>query len=171
MPGQEPTAEGTRVCPSAHGAANWYSTSYSPQTGFYYVQTLENCNVFVKSVSEWVAGKVGTGAAPRGQAPDAPNQKILRAIDVKTGKVAWELPQTGPGGARGGTLATASGLVFFCDDQDRFAAVDASTGKPLWQFGMNSVWRASPMTYQFDGRQHVAIASGSNIVVFGLTGP
>ena len=33
MPGQEPSAEGTRVCPSAHGAANWYSTSYSPQTG------------------------------------------------------------------------------------------------------------------------------------------
>jgi alcohol dehydrogenase (cytochrome c) len=167
VPGQEPTPEGTRVCPSAHGAANWYSTSYSPQTGFYYVQTLENCNVFVKSVSEWVAGKAYWGGSTR-QAPDAPNQKILRAIDVKTGKIAWELPQTGPGAARGGTLATASGLVFFCDDQDRFAAVDASTGKPLWQFGMNSVWRASPMTYQFDGRQYVAIASGSNIVVFGL---
>ena len=61
VPGQEPTSEGTRVCPSAHGAANWYSTSYSPQTGFYYVQTLENCNVFVKSVSEWVAGKAFLG--------------------------------------------------------------------------------------------------------------
>ena len=170
VPGQEPSAEGTRVCPSAHGAANWYSTSFSPQTGFYYVQTLENCNVFVKSVSEWVAGKSYWGGSTRPD-PTAPNQKVLRAIDVTTGKVAWELPQTGPGGARGGTLVTASGLLFFCDDQDRFAAVDASTGKPLWQFGMNSVWRASPMTYEFDGRQHVAIASGSNIVVFGLTGP
>ena len=76
-----------------------------------------------------------------------------------------------PGRRAGGTLATASGLLFFCDDQDRFGAVDAATGKPLWQFGMNSVWRASPMTYQFDGQQYVAIASGSNIVVFGLTGP
>ena len=147
-----------------------YSTSFSPQTGLYYVQTLENCNVFVKSVSEWVAGKSVPGWL-HAAGPTAPNQKILRAIKVTTGKVAWELPQTGPGGARGGTLATASGLLFFCDDQDRFAAVDASTGKPLWQFGMNSVWRASPMTYEFDGRQHVAIASGSNIVVFGLTGP
>ena len=170
LPGQEPSAEGTRVCPSAHGAANWYSTSYSPQTGLYYVQTLENCNVFVKSVSEWVAGKSYWGGSTRPDAT-APNQKILRAISLTTGKVAWELPQTGPGAARGGTLATASGLLFFCDDQDRFAAVDASTGKQLWQFGMNSVWRASPMTYEFDGRQHVAIASGSNIVVFGLTGP
>ena len=111
VPGQEPSAEGTRVCPSAHGAANWYSTSYSPQTGLYYVQTLENCNVFLKSVSEWIAGKSYMG---RLHAPDpiAPNQKILRAIDMTTGKVAWELPQTGPGGARGGTLATASGLLF-----------------------------------------------------------
>ena len=167
VPGQVPTPEGTRVCPSAHGAANWYSTSYSPQTGLYYVQTLENCNLFVKAVSEWVAGKSYWGGSTRPD-QDAPNQKILRAIDVKTGNVAWELPQTGPGAARGGTLVTATGLLFFCDDQDRFVAVDASSGKPLWQFGTNSVWRASPMTYEFDGQQHMAIASGSNIIAFGL---
>ena len=87
---------------------------------------------------------------------------------MKTGKVAWELVQSGPGAARGGTLATASGLVFFCDNQDRFMAVDASSGKPLWQFPTSSTWRASPMTYQFDEKQYVAIASGSNIIVFGL---
>jgi alcohol dehydrogenase (cytochrome c) len=167
VPGQVPTPEGTRVCPSAHGAANWYSTSYSPQTGFYYVQTLENCNVFVKSVSEWVALKSYWGGSTRPD-PTAPNQKILRAIDIKTGKIAWELPQTGPGAARGGTLATGSGLLFFCDDQDRFVAVDAANGKPLWHFQTNAVWRASPMTYQFGGRQLVAVAAGSNIFVFGL---
>ncbi len=65
VPGQVPTPEGTRICPSAHGAANWYSTSYSPQTGLYYVQTLENCNVFVKAVSEWVAGKSYWGGSTR----------------------------------------------------------------------------------------------------------
>ena len=63
-----------------------------------------------RAVSEWVAGKSYWGGSTR-QAPDAPNQKILRAIDVKTGKVAWELPQPGPGAARGGTLVTASGLL------------------------------------------------------------
>jgi alcohol dehydrogenase (cytochrome c) len=167
VPGQVPSPEGTRICPSAHGAANWYSTSYSPQTGLYYVQTLENCNVFFKAVSEWVAGKSYWGGSTR-QAPDAPNQKILRAIDVKTGKVAWELPQSGPGAARGGTLATASGLVFVCDDQERFVAVDASSGKPRWQFPLNAVCRASPMTYQFDGKQYLSIASGTNILTFGV---
>ncbi|HEV3216834.1 MAG TPA: PQQ-dependent dehydrogenase, methanol/ethanol family [Vicinamibacterales bacterium] len=166
-PNQVPTPDGTSICPSSHGAANWYSTSFSPITGFYYVQTNENCNIFVKNPSVWAAGQSYMGGSTR-QAPEAPNQKVLRAIDVKTGKVAWELPETGPGASRGGTLATAGGLVFFCDDQDRFAAVDASTGKPLWQFPTGNNWRASPMTYQFDEKQYIAIASGSNIIVFGL---
>jgi alcohol dehydrogenase (cytochrome c) len=166
-PEKVPTAEGTTICPSSHGAANWYSTSFSPITGLYYVQTLENCNIFVKNPSVWAAGQSYMGGSTR-QSPEGANQKILRAIDIKTGKVAWELPQTGPGASRGGTLATAGGLVFFCDDQDRFMAVDAASGKPLWQFPTGSAWRASPMTYQFDERQYVAIASGSNILVFGL---
>jgi alcohol dehydrogenase (cytochrome c) len=166
-PGKIPTPEGTTICPASHGASNWYSASYNPQTGLYYVQTFENCNIFVKNVSEWAAGRSYMGGSTR-QSPEGLNQKVLRAIDVKTGKIAWELPQTGPGGTRGGTLATAGELVFFCDDQDRFMAVDASTGKPLWQFPFNSGFRASPMTYQFDDKQYLAIASGSNIVTFGL---
>ena len=40
-PGQEPTPEGTRVCPAVEGATNWFSTSFNPTTGLYYVQTLE----------------------------------------------------------------------------------------------------------------------------------
>ncbi len=47
-------------------------------------------------------------------------------------------------------------------------AADASTGTPLWSFQTNQVWRASPMTYMFDGRQFIAIASGSNILAFAL---
>jgi alcohol dehydrogenase (cytochrome c) len=166
-PDQVPTPEGTRICPSSHGAANWYSTSFSPVTGLYYVQTLESCDIFVKAASTWAAGKSYMGGSVR-PATDSPNQKILRAIDVKTGRVAWELPQTGRGTARGGTLATSSGLVFFCDDLDRFMAVDAASGAPLWQFQTNNLWRASPMTYQFDQRQYIAIASGANIIVFGV---
>ena len=51
---------------------------------------------------------------------------------------------------------------------DFLMAVDAVNGKPLWRFPSNNVWRASPMTYMFDGKQHVAIASGANIISFAL---
>ena len=102
------------------------------------------------------------------QRPHAHGPELVCCCDCKPGTTAWERPQVGPGASRAGTVATAGGLVVFCDVQDRFMAVDAATGKPLWQFPTNTGWRASPMTYQFDGKQHVAIASGSNIIVFGL---
>jgi alcohol dehydrogenase (cytochrome c) len=80
----------------------------------------------------------------------------------------WELPQVGPGRSGGGVLSTAGGVVFFGDDNGALAAVDAKTGKGLWHFNTNEILRASPMTYMVDGKQYIAIASGSNIIAFGL---
>ena len=83
--------------------------------------------------------------------------------------VRWELPQIGPATSWGGVLATSSGLVFFGDDGGAFAAARSDTGERLWQFQTNVLWKASPMSYVFDGRQHVAIAAGGAIVAFTLT--
>ena len=47
-------------------------------------------------------------------------------------------------------------------------AADAATGKPLWEFPTNQVWKASPMTYMFDNKQYVAIAAGQSILAFAL---
>lgn len=166
-PGQEPSAEGTRVCPAVEGATNWFSTSFSPSTGFYYVQALEKCNIFIRTPGKWEAGKSYYDGSTR-QVPGEPGQKVLRAIDIQTGRIAWELPQTGPANSWGGTLTTAGGLVFFGDDSGALSAADAATGKALWSFPTNQLWKASPMTYQFDNRQYVAVAAGPNIISFGL---
>jgi alcohol dehydrogenase (cytochrome c) len=167
-PGQEPTPQGRKVCPAVEGATNWFSTSFSPTTGLYYVQTLEECSVYTKTPMEWQAGKSYYGGATT-RVSDEVGQKVLRALDVRTGTVAWELPQTGPANSWGGTLTTAGGLVFFGEDSGALMAVDAANGAPLWQFQANQLWKASPMTYVFDGRQHVAVASGPNILAFALT--
>jgi len=53
-----------------------------------------------------------------------PSRKYLRAIDVRTGRIAWELPQDGPATRRGGVPATAAGLLFFCADSNESAAAD-----------------------------------------------
>ena len=165
--GQEPTAEGNVVCPSLLGATNWFSTSYNPTTRLYYVQTLERCGTFTKTPQDWKAG-TGYFGGSFGDAPGDQPRKILRAINIETGAPAWELAQTGTGDSWGGALSTASGLVFFCDDSGAFAAADAVTGKPLWQFPAHQIWKASPMTYMFDGKQYVAVASGSNLIAFGI---
>jgi alcohol dehydrogenase (cytochrome c) len=78
------------------------------------------------------------------------------------------LPQTGPANSWGGVLATAGGIILFGEDGGIFTAADALTGERLWQWPTGQTWRASPMTYMFDGTQYVAVAAGSNIVSFGI---
>jgi alcohol dehydrogenase (cytochrome c) len=166
-PNQIPTTEGTRICPALEGATNWFSTSYNPGTHLYYVQTLERCALFVKQPMQWVAGRGYMGGTTR-TIPGENAQKVLRAFDLKTGKPVWEVAQDGKGDSWGGVLSTASGVVFYGDDSGEFAAVDASSGKTLWHYPANQLWKASPMTYMFDNKQYVAIASGQNIIAFGV---
>lgn len=166
-PNQAPSKGGTHVCPAVEGATNWFSTSFNPSTRFYYVQTLEKCNVYTTSPDVWQAGRSYYAGSTKNVAGE-PGQKVLRAIDVQTGSIAWEVPQTGPADSWGGTLSTAGGLVFYGDDSGAFAAVDARTGERLWRFPANVLWKASPMTYSFDGRQYVAVAAGSTIIAFAL---
>jgi alcohol dehydrogenase (cytochrome c) len=167
-PKHEPEAGGTRVCPSQDGATNWFSPSYNPATGLYYIQTFEKCSDYSKrDPGIWAPGKEYLGGSQRTVQDDA-NARILKAIDVRTGKVVWELPQPGPANTWGGTLATSTGLVIFCEEGGALMAADATTGKPLWSFQTNSGWKASPMTYMFDGKQYIAVAAGPNVLAFGL---
>ncbi len=169
VPNMEPTREGRRVCPSLEGASNWYSASFNPGTRLLYVQTNDKCGIFTRVDQPWEPGKSFMGGT-FGAAPE-PAQRVLRAIDVQTGAVTWELPQSGAVDSWGGVLSTAGGVVFFCDDSGAFAAADARTGKALWRFQTSQVWKSSPMTYVFDRQQFVAVASGPNILAFGLPTP
>jgi len=166
VPNMEPTREGRRVCPSLEGASNWYSAAFSPRTGLYYVQTNDKCGIFTRVDQTWESGKSFMGGTFAG-APE-PARRVLRAIDIQTGKIAWELPQFGAVDSWGGVLATAGDVVFFGDDSGAFAAADARSGKRLWGFQTSQVWKSSPMTYVFDNRQLVAVASGPSILAFGL---
>lgn len=159
---------GTYVCPGFQGGTNWFSASYNPLTGLFYFNALERCNIFVPRRQEWQAGKGYMGGTAR-PAPGESYEKSLRAIDIQTGETRWEIPQiTTPQTASAGVLSTASGLVFFGENSGAFMAADASTGKILWQFQTNQVWKASPMTYMFDNKQYVAIAVGANLMAFAL---
>jgi len=167
VPHMEPTLSGIRVCPSLDGASNWYSTSFNPATGLYYAQTNDKCGIFTRENMEWEAGKGFMGGSFK-QAPDEPARRVLRAIDIQTGRIVWELPQTGTVDSWGGTLSTAGGLVIFGEDSGSLMAADAATGAALWSFQTNQIWKASPMTYMFDNKQYIAVASGPNIIAFGL---
>jgi quinoprotein glucose dehydrogenase len=143
------------------------------------------------------AGSAGTGAAnrtgefsyrlPSGEEVPcyAGPYGELVAVDVNKGEIAWktalginpflsELGDVGvKSGARnlGGSIATASGLVFIAATNDRmFRAFDAKTGKELWTTELPASGHATPVTYMGkDGKQYVVIAaSGGTNVGSGL---
>jgi PQQ-dependent dehydrogenase (methanol/ethanol family) len=165
--GWQPTEEGTRICPSMSGASNWMSSAWHPGTGLFYLIAMEKCNIFSKNGEWWKQGESFYGGASR-PVPDEEPRKFLRAIDPQTGKIVWEHEQAGHGETWGGVLATASGLLFACDDDGSLTAHDARTGKLLWRFQLNARWHASPMTYSVNGRQFIAVAANDTIVSFGL---
>ena len=96
----------------------------------------------------------------------------LAAVNVNTGEIAWKVPlgvtdgfpegkqNTGRPG-NGGTIATASGLVFVgATDDARFRAFDSKTGRELWTVKLKGVAEATPITYEGrDGKQFVVIAA------------
>lgn len=164
-----PTGE-TYVCPGLIGGTNWYSTGYIEATGLYYIQALERCNLFSARDQEWRQFQSFMGGTARG-VPGEENRKFVRAINIHTGEVALDIPQgPSPFGSSAGLLTTASGLVIYGENSGAFMAADAGTGEILWQYLGNQGWRASPMVYEFDGRQYIAVAIGTTITAFALPG-
>ena len=167
LSGRIPTLEGTSICPSILGATNWFSPSYNPKTGMFYVMALERCDLFFAKPQEFIKGQTYYGTGTK-LPPNERAQKILMALSVRDGKTVWRYPQTGVGNSWGGTLTTAGGLVFVADDADSLEAVDAATGHALWHFNTGQSFSASPMTYAVDGIQYVAICAGSDVFSFAL---
>jgi alcohol dehydrogenase (cytochrome c) len=160
LPANQPTKAGVKTCPSVRGATNWYSTSFHPGTGLFYVMAVEDCSIYTQSQRGGYEGY---------RVPSDSGLRYLRALNITTGDMAWEIPQVGPQEANySGVLTTAGGLLFYGETGGRFAAVDAKTGKTLSTFKASESWRGSPMTYMVNGQQHVAIASGGNILSFAL---
>ena len=167
-PGQEPTPQGTRVCPSVDGATNWPSTAFNPATKLFYLMAEESCGIFTKSPQWWEQGKSFYGGATR-RSPGDVRRKYLRALDVANGGIAWEIPDVGGGILASGLMSTAGGLIFYGDSTGgAFVAADAASGKLLWHFNTGQPWKAGPMTYAIGDTQYVGVAAGTTIMVFAL---
>jgi alcohol dehydrogenase (cytochrome c) len=167
LPHTEPSPSGTRVCPSVHGATNWWAPSFNPKHQLLYVVALEQCEIYYSS-SQKPAPNSGFRGTGHNIISTEPGEFYLRAINAINGKICWEFPMPGPTTMWGGTVATAGNLVFSADDDGDLIAFNAESGKPLWHFFTGSNLHSSPMTFAVDGHQYVTIASGTNLITFGL---
>jgi alcohol dehydrogenase (cytochrome c) len=165
IPGTEPSEEGTLVWPNLNGATVGFSPAYSPQTGLFYVATREIGSIYFKRKAEYKPGTFFAGGGEAGK-PGDPGTGFIRALEAATGQLRWEFPlHSAPWS---GVLATGGGLVFSGSDEGNFYALDARSGKPLWDFQTGGAIAANPVSFTIDGKQHVAIAASRVLYVFGL---
>jgi alcohol dehydrogenase (cytochrome c) len=174
-----PTKGGTTIFPGVQGGTNWYSPSYSPNTGLLYVSCWDDYStVFVKERTEYREGKGFPGgdalpAAPGLWTPRVENHfreelgyGAVRAIDPLTGARRWEFKM--PSVTESGILTTASDVLFAGGREGYFFALDARSGSLLWRATLGGVVIAGPMSYAVAGRQYVAVASGGDLFSFAL---
>lgn len=102
--------------------------------------------------------------------PEDPGQKHLRAIDIETGKIEWDVPLMGSvdGKRVAGILGTAGGLLFYGDPSGYLVAANERDGKTLWKMPLHATIKTSPMTYTAGGKQYISLAVGSNLMTFAL---
>ncbi len=165
IPGRTPTDEGTLGCPGMGGGHNWHATSYSPQTGLYYFNSGDGCQIYHGAPQEFVEGEYYLGSAMENVTGE-PREGSIIAVEPGTGDTRWRFPLVSP--PTSGLLSTGGGLLFAGTAEGYFMAMDAATGKPLWRLQTGGPVRAPAITFRFEGRQHVATAAGTAILVFSL---
>src|SRR3984893_16501510 len=161
-----PTQAGVDMLPGANGGAEWSPPAYSPQTHYLYILAMNQLMRFTTKPAASTPGLIRLGSAftnvPKGGVQNGP----FVALDVETGKIAWQY--TAPQPLIGGALATAGNLVFMGEGNGWFDAFNAKTGERVWRYNLGAGVNAPPITYQVNGEQYVAVAAGGN---FQMTYP
>src|SRR5581483_3369980 len=173
-----PTPDGTRIYPGSQGGTNWYSPSYSPHTGLFYIPSWdEYYSVYVKEKVEFSSGRFFTGPIPKSpvaliRPPQITNRKeedgygAIRAFDPETGEKKWELKFSDV--TDSGILTTASDLLFAGSREGYFLAMNARTGELLWKASVGAAVASGSMSYSVGGKQYIAVAAGNTLFVYGL---
>ena len=185
-PIETPQPPGEPTFPGVQGGTNWYSPSYSPSTGLFYVSAWEGYgSVFNGAGQEYKAGRSFVGGSPSTFAPvpnaptvpglsrgpfnnwtEAAGHGAVIALDALTGEPTWKFDMTDV--TASGILTTASDLLFTGSREGYFQALDARTGELLWKASLGGQILNGPITYEVAGKQYVATISGHSLVAFAL---
>jgi len=150
-PGQE-----VLTCPHASGGKDWEAGTYSPVTNTMYFPLR---NVCARMMAEGPEATSVYAIAWRSEiAPGTEQVGSVWAISAETGETTWLREQRA---ATMSLVATGGGLIFGGDVNGRFRALDQETGAVLWEVNLGSSVSGYPITYAVDGRQYVAVSTGT----------
>ena len=159
----KPKADGKAVqliVPGLEGGTNWFPPAYDPSLGLMFVAV----NQWGMGLTSWEKGKLQYKPGDVYQGVDYQMYRTgdtigrVKAIDIANKKVVWEAASALP--LFSGMLATKGGVLFTGDQRGRLIAFNSKTGKELWKFQTGSGINASPIAYELDGKQYVAVLSG-----------
>jgi PQQ-dependent dehydrogenase (methanol/ethanol family) len=163
------------VSPGPLGAHNWYPMSFNPQTGLVYFPILDTSYRYEHETKfefrdrSWNTGVTRTAAKPN-EATVAASAKstggaALIAWDPVNQREAWRVKYERAG--NGGTLSTASNLLFQGSVDGYLNAYDAANGERLWSYPTQNAVMGGPSTFELDGEQYVATLAGIGGVAMG----
>ncbi|MEZ5393521.1 MAG: PQQ-dependent dehydrogenase, methanol/ethanol family [Bryobacterales bacterium] len=176
--GKGPSEKGSLTVPGVQGGTNWYSPTYSPVTGLFYVNAWDAySSIYYKWDEVYEPGRWYAGGSPKsvtsGTRRSEPNIRdvdtgyaAVRAIEPRTGKLAWEFRLGDM--SESGILSTKTNVLFAGSREGHFFALDARDGKLLWRRYLGGQVIAAPVSFEVDGKQKVAITAGHALFVFGL---
>jgi alcohol dehydrogenase (cytochrome c) len=173
VPGSNSSPEGSFfVYPTLGGATNFQAPSYSPLTGWLYLEYSENGQRYASAPAAFETGRQYIGRRdPTGDVGPRPGEPAasagIKAIDPETGKDVWDF-KIFQGSLTNGVLTTAGDVVFGAIRDGNLVALDAKSGAHLWHVQTGGSLAASPISYAVDGRQFVAIAAGNMVYAFAL---
>jgi alcohol dehydrogenase (cytochrome c) len=144
--------------PSFLGGKNQMPMAYNPGTGLFYVPANEWGMEIWNEPITYKKGAAYLGAGFTIKTIDDKYIGAMRAIDPKTGKIVWEVTNNAP--LWGGVMTTKGGLVFWGTPEGFLKAADAKTGKEVWSFQTGTGIVAPPITWEQDGEQYIAVATG-----------
>ena len=166
VPNMEPSVEGKLVSPTIGGGTNWWSPTFSPRTGLYYVNAFDGEQIYFIREEEYVEGEQYLGGGGESAGPIDNYHSAVRAIDPATGDIRWEYaiaPRS-----TSGLMSTAGDVVFGGTVDGYFFAIDAVSGEELWHMTVGARVHSAPISYAVDGEQYVSIAAGNVVFTFGL---
>lgn len=163
-----PSREGTRASPAIRGGSNWPPPAYSSRTGLLYVLASYIPMRFVVDSAHAAAGDPNPFANARFEKlPDSLQYGLFSAVEVNTGRIRWQ-QKVRRHLMYGGAIVTEGGLVFFGDSQGRLTALDAETGRTVWQGRAGRGPLGPPVSFLVEGRQRIAVISQRGVMVLGL---
>ena len=143
-------------CPGWLGGKDWEAGAYSPLTNTMYYPLRNSCARVLATAEEGLA--IYQLAARFQLAPGTDQLGTVRAISAETGRTTWLHEQRA---ATMSLVATGGGLVFGGDVNGRFRALDQETGDVLWEINLGSPVTGFPISFAVDGRQYVAVSTGT----------